>query len=49
MLHNTYTTLSFCVFNNVMIAALYALETYPELIKRIAIVDIGKGNDDGQW
>ena len=31
----------FCIFNNVMIAALHALETYPDQIKRIAIVDIG--------
>jgi histone deacetylase domain len=29
------------VFNNVMIAALYALDTYSDLIHRIAIVDIG--------
>lgn len=37
----TASSCGFCVFNNVMIAALYALDTYPDLIHRIAIVDIG--------
>lgn len=37
----TASSCGFCIFNNVMIAAFHALETYPEQIKKIAIVDIG--------
>lgn len=37
----TASSCGFCIFNNVMIAAFHALETYPDLIKKIAIVDIG--------
>ena len=37
----TASSCGFCVFNNVMIAALHALEKYPDLVNRIALVDIG--------
>lgn len=38
----TASSCGFCVFNNVMIAALHALEKYPDIVRRIAIVDIGR-------
>ena len=38
----TASSCGFCVFNNVMIAAFHAFEKFPEIIKKIAIVDIGK-------
>lgn len=37
----TASSCGFCIYNNVMIAAMHALETYPEIVKKIAIVDIG--------
>lgn len=37
----TASSCGFCVFNNVMIAAFHALEKYPQIVKKIAIVDIG--------
>ena len=37
----TASSCGFCVFNNVMIAALHALEKFPDVVKKIAIVDIG--------
>lgn len=37
----TASSCGFCVFNNVMIAAFHAFEKFPEIIKKIAIVDIG--------
>ncbi|KAK8795445.1 hypothetical protein WA588_004286, partial [Blastocystis sp. NMH] len=43
----TASSCGFCVFNNVMIAALYALDTYPDLIHRIAIVDIDIHHGNG--
>ena len=38
----TASSCGFCVFNNVMIAAFHAFEKFPEIVKKIAIVDIGK-------
>ena len=37
----TASSCGFCIYNNVMIAAMHALETYPQIVKKIAIVDIG--------
>ena len=37
----TASSCGFCIYNNVMIAAMHALETYPDKIKKIAVVDIG--------
>lgn len=31
--------MGFCVFNNVVIAAKYAMKSYPDVIKKVAIVD----------
>jgi acetoin utilization deacetylase AcuC-like enzyme len=40
----------FCIFNNVAIAAQYALKAYPNKIKRVAIIDIdvhyGNGTEE---
>jgi acetoin utilization deacetylase AcuC-like enzyme len=44
------TAMGFCLYNNVAVAARYAQKTYPELIKRVLIVDFdvhhGNGTQD---
>ncbi|GBG27432.1 Ankyrin repeat domain-containing protein 1 [Hondaea fermentalgiana] len=37
----------FCIFNNVMVGAMHALEAYPDTIRRIAIVDFDVHHGNG--
>lgn len=39
--------MGFCLFNNIAIAALHVLETYPERVKRVAIVDYDVHHGNG--
>ncbi len=36
----SYQSCGFCIFNNVAIGALHALATWPQVIRRVAIIDI---------
>jgi len=36
-----------CIFNNVAIAAVYAMEKYPETIKKVAIMDFDIHHGNG--
>ena len=37
----------FCIFNNVMVGALHAMDTYPEEIQKVAIIDIDAHHGNG--
>lgn len=46
--HSTPSSpLGFCIFNNVAIAAKYAMERYPNLIRKVLIVDFDLHNGNG--
>jgi acetoin utilization deacetylase AcuC-like enzyme len=46
LVHNSISQ-GFCLVNNIAIGAVYALQTYPEKIKKVAIVDIDVHHGDG--
>ena len=46
LLHNAVSC-GFCIFNNVAIATKYALKTYPEIVKKVAIIDIDVHHGNG--
>jgi len=46
LLHNA-SSCGFCIFNNVAIGAKYALEEYPKIIERVAIVDFDVHHGNG--
>lgn len=37
----------FCIFNNVMVGAVHALERYPEVVSRVAIIDLDVHHGNG--
>lgn len=45
--------MGFCIFNNIVISAKYALKSYPSQIRKIAIVDYdvhhGNGTQSAFW
>mmetsp|Transcript_20406 Transcript_20406/g.33667 ORF Transcript_20406/g.33667 Transcript_20406/m.33667 type:complete len:720 (+) Transcript_20406:342-2501(+) len=46
LLHNAISC-GFCIFNNVAIGAMHALKTYPDRVRRIAIIDIDVHHGNG--